>query len=71
MITLKQALKDAQNVLGQKAVVERSDMLSHEGRQQTWRVGVRGADTYAWMVLGVSTATFERALDEAQGKRKR
>jgi hypothetical protein len=69
MTTLDQALKRAQEILGKKAVVERSDMLSPEGRQQTWRVGVRGGDTYAWMVLGVSTTSFERALDEAQGKR--
>lgn len=71
MTTLEQALSQAQKVLGPKAVVERSDMLSPEGRQQTWRVGVRGGDTYAWMVLGVSTTSFDRALDEAQGKRKK
>jgi hypothetical protein len=68
---LEQALLDTQGILGSSAVVELSVILCGDERREVWSVGLLGADSYSWQALGVSTSSFEDALQQAQGKRWR
>lgn len=74
-ITPHQALRRAQKVLGPKAVVELSVVLTSNGdeieERHRWSVGLQGHDAYSWQALGVSTGTFEAALAQAQGRGRR
>ena len=61
-----QALNHAQKALGPSAVIECTVTLYGTERRETWSVGVRGSDEFAWSCMGVSPVSFEEALAQAR-----